>query len=76
MFELFGWSSIVNGINQLPKEVTYAGLAYFALNDIIKRIAQVKIEQSKSETRKAELEVEALKLQLELEKLKNLNPQT
>lgn len=68
MFEFFGWTYAADAISKLPKEIVYAGIGYLALNDITKRIAHVKIEQSKSETRKAELEVEALKLKLELQK--------
>lgn len=68
MFGYFGWSYIVDAVGKLPKEIVYVGVGYLALNDITNRFAQVKIEQAKAETRKAELEVEALKLKLKLQK--------
>jgi hypothetical protein len=67
MFEMFYWSSIVEAFNKLPKELAYAGVAYFTVTDIYKRHTQVKIAEVKERTRVAELEVEALKLKRELQ---------
>lgn len=67
MFEMFYWSSIIEAVNKLPKEIAYAGVAYFAVTDIYKRHTHVKIAEAKERTRVAELEVEALKLKRELQ---------
>lgn len=61
-------SRAIEAIGKLPKEVLYAGAAYFIIDGAHRRYSQVQIEKVKANVQVAKLEVEALRLKRELQK--------
>lgn len=62
MFEAFYWSSVVDAMSKLPKEILIGGVAAYVVLDIHKRNCEVKIAVANAEVRKAEVELETEKV--------------
>lgn len=58
----FYWSSIINSVSKLPKEVVIGVAATYAIIHIHDRHCDMKVSVAEAEARKAEAELEALKI--------------
>lgn len=62
MFEMWYWSSIIESVRKLPKEVIIGAAAGYVVMDVHKRNCEVKVAVAEAEARKAEADLEALKI--------------
>lgn len=78
MFEHWYYTSTLNALKNLPKEIVYSAAAVIAVTEVHKRHATQKTREAEinAKVRMAELEVEKLSLQLEMHNARANNPLT